>query len=128
MRKIKRRPSRLQNLAKRGFRGYPVATVALYGPTAEHASKVVVAIFLREGADPDYLQRWVSDDGDVRHDPVIDAGIVAFVAKHGVRSAIMTDRIIGCPHEEGIDYPEGQKCPQCPYWASRDRFTHDTIQ
>jgi len=40
----------------------------------------------------------------------------------------MTDRIIGCPHEEGIDYPEGQKCAQCPLWASRDRFTHDTIQ
>jgi hypothetical protein len=40
----------------------------------------------------------------------------------------MTDRIIGCPHEEGIDYPDGQKCPQCPYWASRDRFTHDVIQ
>jgi hypothetical protein len=24
--------------------------------------------------------------------------------QHGVRSAVMTDRIIGCPHEEGIDY------------------------
>jgi hypothetical protein len=25
--------------------------------------------------------------------------------------------------EEGIDYPEGSKCPECPFWADRDRFT-----
>jgi len=128
MRRIKKRPSRLQKISKRGFQGYPVATIALYGPTAERASKVAVSIFLEEGPDPDHLQRWFSEDDDVRHDPAIEAQILAFIREHGVRSAIMTDRIIGCPHEEGIDYPEGQKCPQCPFWASRDRFTHDTIQ
>jgi hypothetical protein len=26
------------------------------------------------------------------------------------------------PHEERIDYPEGEACPQCPFWAGRDRF------
>ena len=31
----------------------------------------------------------------------------------------MTDRIIGCPHEEGIDY-EGSVCPRCEFWANRD--------
>lgn len=25
--------------------------------------------------------------------------------------------------EEGIDYPDGEACPQCPYWAGRDRFS-----
>jgi hypothetical protein len=29
--------------------------------------------------------------------------------------------MLGCPHEEGIDYPEGEACPECPYWAGRDR-------
>src|ERR1700758_5583094 len=29
---------------KQGFRGYPIATIAFYGPTAEIASKVVVGI------------------------------------------------------------------------------------
>jgi hypothetical protein len=33
------------------------------------------------------------------------------------------DRIIGCPHEEGIDYPEGTSCPECLYWEGRDRWT-----
>ena len=35
----------------------------------------------------------------------------------------MTDRIIGCPHEEGIDYADGTVCPMCPYWQDRDRWT-----
>jgi hypothetical protein len=39
----------------------------------------------------------------------------------------MVDRVIGCPHEEGIDY-EGPTCPHCPYWAGRDRWTGEVIQ
>jgi len=39
----------------------------------------------------------------------------------------MVDRIIGCPHEEGIDYPLGRTCPRCPFWAGIDRFTHEPI-
>lgn len=33
--------------------------------------------------------------------------------------------IIGCPHEEGIDYPDGQVCPQCPFCAHRDRWASE---
>ena len=39
----------------------------------------------------------------------------------------MTDRLIGCPHEEGIDYPMGRTCPRCPFWANIDRITHEPI-
>jgi hypothetical protein len=38
----------------------------------------------------------------------------------------MTDQIIGCPHEEGIDY-EGATCPACPFWAGRDRWTRTRL-
>src|SRR5208283_3033020 len=106
MRRIKKRPSRLQKLSKRGFQGYPIATIALYGPTAERASKAAVSIFLREAPEPEQLQRYFSADGDVRFDPEIDTQLVDFLKLYGVRSVIITDRIIGCPHEEGIDYPE----------------------
>jgi hypothetical protein len=34
----------------------------------------------------------------------------------------MPDRIIGCPHEEGIDY-EGEYCPRRAFWIGRDRWT-----
>jgi hypothetical protein len=40
----------------------------------------------------------------------------------------MVGRIIGCPHEEGIDYPEGSMCPKCPFWSSRDRWTGELLR
>jgi hypothetical protein len=40
---------------------------------------------------------------------------------------IITDRIIGCPHEEGDDYPEGEPCPMCDFWKNRDRWTGEII-
>jgi hypothetical protein len=74
----RRQPLRpwLPKKAERGFHGYPIATIAFYGPTDKLATKVA-------------------------------------------------DGIIGCPHEEGVDYPEGKYCPQCPYWAGRDRWTKE---
>jgi len=30
--------------------------------------------------------------------------VLAFITEAGAKSIVMTDRIIGCPHEEGIDY------------------------
>ncbi len=117
----------LTKTANRGFRGYPIATIAFYGPDDRRASKVAVGVVLTEGAEPVELKRWLSDDQDVREDVSIAGAIGAFIANHGAKTVIMADRIIGCPHEEGIDYPHGQKYPACPYWASRDRWTGDVL-
>lgn len=111
----------------RGAR-FPAATVAYYGPDDQHASKVVVGIVLNETADVDPLQSWSSSGTDVRDDPVIGEQIAAFLQAHGVRSVVATDGLIGCPHQEGIDYAEGAKCPLCPFWATRDRWSGDVIQ
>jgi len=119
--------SPLRKRAKRGFRGYPVATVALYGPTNEIATKAVVGIARAEGQEPE-LRKWFSSGADIRSDPEIEIEVVAFITAQKVKSVIMTDGIIGCPHEEVIDYPEGTSCPECPYWAGRDRFTKERIQ
>jgi hypothetical protein len=40
----KRARNRLSKRAKRGFRGYPLATVALYGPDDRTATKLTVGI------------------------------------------------------------------------------------
>lgn len=112
-----------------GFRGYPIATIAFYGPDDKLATKVVVSVFLRESNEPDFLERWFSKgDTDVREDLDIGEQILAFLKPHAPRSTVMTEGIIGCPHEEGVDYPEGASCPHCPFWAGRDRFTHERIQ
>jgi len=120
--------SPLKKKARRGFRGYPVATIAFYGPDDKRASKAAVGIVTAPDAEPVALERWFTEDGDVRTDPIVAGEILQFVRVHGARSVVMTDRIIGCPHEEGVDYPEGQVCPQCPFWAHRDRWTGDVVQ
>jgi hypothetical protein len=38
--------------AKKGFRGYPVATIAYYGPDDKRASRVAVGIAERENGEP----------------------------------------------------------------------------
>jgi hypothetical protein len=48
--------------------------------------------------------------------------VLAFITRAGAKSVVMTDQIIGCPHEEGIDH-EGAAFPDCPFWAGRDRWT-----
>ena len=125
--KIKHRSSNpLRKRAKKGFRGYPLGTIAFYGPTAQQATKVAVGIVMNETAEPD-LKRWFAEDRDVRFDEETVHQISAFLKHHNVISVVMTDRIIGCPHEEGVDYPDGESCPKCPYWQRRDRFTGETI-
>ena len=122
------RREKLRKKASKGFRGYPGATLAYYGPDNVRASKVVVGIVAHEGAEPGPLQKWYSDSGDVRYDDSIVAEIDAFLRAHTVKSVVAADGIIGCPHEEGIDYPRGGTCPACPFWANRDRFTGEVLQ
>jgi hypothetical protein len=128
VKKLKRRSqSPLTKKARRGFRGYPVATVAFYGPDDQHATKVAVGVVASEGSEAAPLRRWFVEDGDARTDPDIGDQILTFVQEHGAKSVVLADRIIGCPHEEGVDYPEGQSCPRCPFWAHRDRWSGELI-
>ena len=113
----------LEKKAKRGLRGYPVGTIAFYGPDDRRATKVAVGIIPAPLSELTEMRRWSGETGDVRMDDAILAGIVTFLREHKVQSVAMTKGIIGCPHEEGIDYPNGETCPDCPYWAERDRWT-----
>ena len=124
---LQRSRERLDKRAKKGFRGYPVATVALYGPDDTKATKLTVGIVPAETAEVTDLRRWFSERGDIRNDVDVAEQVLAFIADTGAKSVVMTDRIIGCPHEEGIDY-EGSACPHCPFWAGRDRWTGIRLQ
>lgn len=107
---------------------YPFATIAAYGPDNQHATKLVVSVFDRPtDADSPEMRTWTTQQVDVRHDPVIAAEVAAFLQESRVAESVTGDRIIGCPHEEGIDYPMGRACPRCPFWAGIDRFTHEPI-
>lgn len=114
---------KIKETAKKGYRGHPLATIAFYGATNKMASKCVVGVFKKDGADVDPIEKWFSETIDVRNDDSVGANIVDFIKSNQVKSVIVTDGIIGCPHEKGIDYPLGESCPQCPYWAGRNRWT-----
>ena len=118
---------RLQKKSRKGFRGYPAGTLAFYGPDDQRASKVVASIIEGEGESPAHMRKWFSEDADVRHDADILEEVLAFFGEFGALSVMMTDGIIGCPHEEDIDY-EGPICPECPFWANRDRWTGEIVQ
>lgn len=108
--------------------GYPIGTIAFYGPDDKFASKVVVGIVLSEKDDEvDFIEKWFGEKTDVRFDADIQTQIVEFLDHHDVRRVAMMDKIIGCPHEEGIDYPEGEQCPHCSFWTNKDRWTGETI-
>ena len=102
---IERARKRLSKRAKKGFRGWPVATVALYGPDDSTATKLTVGIMPAEDAQATDLRRWFSNEQtDIRDDIRVAEEVPAFIAEAGAKSVVMTDRIIGCPHEEGIDW------------------------
>ena len=72
--KIKRRShSPLEEEGRRGFRGYPAATIAFYGPDDTRASKVAVGILEAESSEPSALERWSDEVGDVRRNPAVGA-------------------------------------------------------
>ena len=124
---IERARKRLSKRAKRGFRGWPLATVALYGPDDTMATKLTVGILPGEDAEATDLRRWLSKDlTDIRDNTRVAEVVLALTTEAGVKSVVMTGRIIGCPHEEGIDY-EGATCPACLFWAGRDRWTGERL-
>ncbi len=116
----------LDKKSKKGFRGYPLATISFYGPTNKLATKVAVGIVQHEHADP-VMARWRYTIADIRNNHQIMQEIMQFIKENEVLSVVMMDKIIGCSHEEGVDYPDGEVCEECTYWLNRDRFTGEVI-
>jgi hypothetical protein len=96
--------------------------IAFYGPNLSQATKAAVGIVPAENEEAREMRAWHVRSGDIREDIGIAEEILGFIEQHSARSVAMTGGIIGCPHEEGIDY-QGQWCPVCEFWRGRDRFT-----
>ena len=102
---------------------YPLATIIGYGPDSKRATKLVVSIFRGPGEREGLMEKWLVPEGDIRQNPVIQAEVAAFIKRHHAVETVANAQLLGCPHEEGIDYPEGGVCPHCPFWANVDRHT-----
>ncbi len=94
----------------------PIGTVALYGPDGRTTTKIVAGVILGEGAEP-VLMRWVGTN--VMQSPKVQQELKEFFLRHGVKQVAMTEGNLGCPHEEGEDFPHGEDCPFCPFWKGK---------
>lgn len=123
-----RRREWLSKKKRQGFRGYPLATLSFYGPSDKTATKLAIGVVRSDNDQAEIVERIFSesDTVDLRTNETHER-IADILKELGVKSVVMADRIIGCPHEEGIDYPENEKCPQCPFWANRDRWSGESI-
>ncbi len=64
---------RLRKKARKGLRGWPMATIAFYGPNLSQATKVAVGIMPSENAEVKELRDWKVDlrCGSFLTDPAI---------------------------------------------------------
>ena len=95
---------------------YPIGTVALYGPDDKVTTKIVAGVIANEGAEA-LIERWGGTD--IKDNAKIQGAIRRFFDRHGVKSVAAVDRNMGCPHEEGEDFPVGKDCPFCPFWQGK---------
>jgi hypothetical protein len=95
---------------------YPIGTVALYGPDDKITTKIAAGVIKSRNAEP-ILERWVATD--VTTSPKVQREIKEFFEPHGVETIAMSEGNMGCPHEEGEDFPDGEDCPFCPFWAGK---------
>ena len=95
---------------------YPIGTVAMYGPDDKTTTKIAAGVILHDGAEA-IMKRWVATD--VTTSPRVQQEMKEFFHEHGVKSVVASEGNMGCPHEEGEDFPEGEDCPFCPFWKGK---------
>jgi hypothetical protein len=65
-----------------------------------------VSIIPDERNSPALLERWFSEDIDVRRGPVVGEQIQAFLRQHQARSVVVTDSVIGCRTRKASTTPK----------------------
>jgi len=95
---------------------YPIGTVAMYGSDDRTTTKIAAGVILHENSEP-IMKRWVSTD--VMNNAKVQQELKEFFLQHGVKQVAMTQGNMGCPHEEGEDFPNSEDCPFCPFWKGK---------
>jgi hypothetical protein len=107
-------------MKKTGAERYPAGTLALYGPNDKITTKIVAGYLAKEDAEP-IIERFVG--AHIKDDPKVVEKIKAFFAEHKVSQIVISDGNMGCPHEQPDDFPIGEDCPFCPWWAGKQGLT-----
>jgi hypothetical protein len=107
-----RRKRQFRNLISENS-SYPLATITYHGPGPNNASKIVVGILKSKDQEP-VIQSWT--ENNIADNVEIAREIAIFIKEQDVARVLTSEWVLSCPHEEGIDYPEGDLCPNCPDW------------
>ena len=84
----------LEKKIKAGFQGYPIGTIAFYGPNNTLATKATVGILLNEGdKEPAKMEKWFSEK-EIRTNTKILNEIKKFLTDNKVRSIGTTNKIL----------------------------------
>jgi hypothetical protein len=112
----------------RGTRNYPrsptapeptaasLSTSRSLGNDDKTTTKIAAGVILHDGAEP-IMKRWVATD--VTTSPKVQQELQDFFLQHWVKQVAMSQGNLGCPHEEGEDFPHGEDCPFCPFWKGK---------
>ena len=120
MKPLQKRYQNQRNQYQQHFRkaiqkgNYPIGTISYYGPDNQTVTKIVAAVLPDKETNP-ILKKFIGEG--VAKNPEVAAAIGVFFQEQQVQNVVMTEGIVGCPHEEGVDYPSGESCPECSFWA-----------
>ena len=97
---------------------YPIGAIDYYGPDDKTTTKIFASVYFDPDLDVNPATRcWVGTN--VVEDPEIQQEIRVFFGEHGITNWDLSDGNLGCPHDEGLDYPVGEDCPFCPFWKGK---------
>ena len=96
---------------------YPFGVMAYYGPDDQTVEKIIAIVLPDQESDPK-LKIWQGPK--IAEDTQTAAEIGKFFQEHKVSEVTMTEGIVGCPHDEGVDFPIGESCPYCPFWSEQE--------
>ena len=94
-------------------KSYPLATVTYHGPSPEEATKIIVGVITKQDKDP-IVREWSGPD--IAEDVQTAREIARFIQEFDIVRVLTSEWVLSCPHQEGVDYPEGEDCPSCPGW------------
>ena len=92
---------------------FPLATITYHGPDPRTATKIVVGILKSKDQAP-VIHSWTGDN--IAEDVESAREISQFIKGPDVARVLTSEWVLSCPHEAGVDYPEGEPCPHCPDW------------
>ena len=97
---------------------YPIGALVYFGPDDQTVTKIIAVVIQSSDTDP-FLRSWGGNGVTTNGDVILEIG--SYFKKFQVNEVVMTEGVVGCPHEEGVDYPAGEACPYCPFWSEKSK-------